>query len=125
MIKKVPHFWDKSAIPLSIGLYILSLTQPVLEGDIIGLVALMYGWILLPESLLLFLIWLGNFGYFIALFLLLFGKKTSALYFSICASLLATLFLVTDILLSESIGLGYPLWLSSFIVLSYRIGRIF
>lgn len=131
---------EKGAILLSIILLIISLSMPAFFVDrgrtqpeeVGSLVIFLMGWMgPLGGAVIPFLFWCANPIYLFSICLFLNRNRKQAFFISLVSCMIALLFMQMDkIMVSESgsestitsLGPGYYLWLSSFLVLSIGTG---
>lgn len=125
----------RAIIILSLILFLISLTQPAFFIDrkddpnaySNSLILFLLGWMsLLGGAFIPFIIWLANPLYFLSIFLTI-QKKYFGLITALGSTFLAIIFSqLNTVMTSESgnssiitgLGLGFKLWLSSFVILS-------
>jgi hypothetical protein len=132
--KKLTRF-QKGVIVLSLILLFISITQPAFfidrpedpEAWSDSWIIFFFGWtFFLGGSFSGTFIWLANPIYFTSL-IFIFDHKPKGIYLSVLATLIALLFSTFDTVITSesgsysaitSFGLGYKLWVSSFITLT-------
>jgi hypothetical protein len=125
----------RTVIILSLILFLISLTQPAFFIDrkddpnaySNSLILFLLGWMsLLGGAFIPFIIWLANPLYFLSIFLII-QKKYFGFITALGSTCLAIMFSqLNTVMTSESgnnsiiagLGLGFKLWLSSFVVLA-------
>lgn len=131
---------EKAAILLSILLFIISLTLPAFfverpktePEEMESLLIVLTGWMYpLGGAIIPFLFWCANPIYLFSICALLNRNKKAGFFISLIPCLIALAFTQMDkIMTSESgsesaitsLGSGYFLWLSSFLVLTIGVG---